>query len=388
MPTYLAVGDRDHVGRDVGRDVALLRLDERQGRERAAAVGIGELAGALEQARMQVEDVAGIRLASGRTAQRERHLAIGDGLLGEVVVDHEDMPAWMLGIGGVSLGVVVHEELADGGAGHRGDVLHGGGIRGSGRHDDGFVERAVRGERLADGGHRGRLLADGHVDAHHIGVTLVDDRIDGDGRLAGLAVADDELALAAADGRHRVDGDKAGLDGLADGLARHDAGRLELDGAAMGALDRAEAVDGLAERVHHAAEHGAADGDVHDAAGAGAQVALLDRVDLAEEHGTDLRRVEVLGEPVDGLAGGRAGELEQLAGHGGAKPAHMGDAVAHADDKRGFAVVDRGVDGVELAAQRIHDARSVDLHHHSSSPMNVEASLVRMVASWARTLAS
>ena len=34
----LAVGDRDHVRRDVGRDVVGLRLDDRQRRQRAAAV--------------------------------------------------------------------------------------------------------------------------------------------------------------------------------------------------------------------------------------------------------------------------------------------------------------------------------------------------------------
>jgi hypothetical protein len=40
----LAVGDRDHVGRDVRGDVAGLRLDERQGRERSAASPLESLA--------------------------------------------------------------------------------------------------------------------------------------------------------------------------------------------------------------------------------------------------------------------------------------------------------------------------------------------------------
>ncbi len=35
----LTIGDRDHVGRNVGRDLALEGLDVRQGRHRAAAVG-------------------------------------------------------------------------------------------------------------------------------------------------------------------------------------------------------------------------------------------------------------------------------------------------------------------------------------------------------------
>ena len=46
----LAVGDRDDVGRDVGRDVAGLGLDDRQRGERAAAELVAQLGRALEQA--------------------------------------------------------------------------------------------------------------------------------------------------------------------------------------------------------------------------------------------------------------------------------------------------------------------------------------------------
>src|SRR6185436_6099392 len=56
----LAVGDRDDVGRDIGRNVAGLGLDDRQRGQRAVAVGVVHLGGALEQAAVQVEDVAGI----------------------------------------------------------------------------------------------------------------------------------------------------------------------------------------------------------------------------------------------------------------------------------------------------------------------------------------
>src|SRR5439155_5303320 len=53
----LAVRDRDYVRWDVCGDVACLRLDHRQRRQRATAVLVGELAGTLEQPRVQVEDV-------------------------------------------------------------------------------------------------------------------------------------------------------------------------------------------------------------------------------------------------------------------------------------------------------------------------------------------
>src|SRR3546814_3363334 len=56
-------------------------------------------------------------------------------------------------------------------------------------------------------------------------VALVDDRVDGDGGLAGLPVADDQLALAAADGGHGVDGLDAGLQRLVHRLALDDARR-------------------------------------------------------------------------------------------------------------------------------------------------------------------
>src|SRR5207244_5204791 len=85
----LAVGDGDDVGRDVGGDVAFLGLDDRQRRQRAGAVVIGELGGPLEQAAVEVEDVARVGLAAGRATQQQRQLAVGLGLLGQVVVDDE-----------------------------------------------------------------------------------------------------------------------------------------------------------------------------------------------------------------------------------------------------------------------------------------------------------
>ena len=89
----LAVGDRNDVGRNVRRNVARLRFDERQGGQRAAAVFVVQLGGALQQAAVQIEHVAGKRLASRRTAQQQRDFAIGRGVLGKIVVDAERVAA-------------------------------------------------------------------------------------------------------------------------------------------------------------------------------------------------------------------------------------------------------------------------------------------------------
>jgi hypothetical protein len=80
---------------------------------------------------------------------------------------------------------------------------------------------------------------------------LVDDRVDRDRGLAGLAVADDQLALAAADRDHRVDRLDAGLQRLVHRLAVRDARRDD--------VDLRVAVERATERVDHAAEHRLAD---------------------------------------------------------------------------------------------------------------------------------
>src|SRR5215472_9460145 len=83
----LAVGDRDHVGRNERGDVARLRLDDRERGERAGLaldralrefldVFLVDARAALEQPRVQVEHVAGIRLAPRGAAKQERDLPV------------------------------------------------------------------------------------------------------------------------------------------------------------------------------------------------------------------------------------------------------------------------------------------------------------------------
>ena len=202
---------------------------------------------------------------------------------------------------------VLHPVLTDGAAGVGGEVLERRRVAGRGGDDDGVLHRAVLAQRLDGLGDGRALLADGDVDALHAEAALVDDRVDGDGGLAGLAVADDQLALATADRGHRVDRLDAGLQRLVHGLAAHDARRLDLDAALDAADDVAPTVDRLAEGVDDAAEHRVADGDAEDAAGGLDGLALLDAVGVAEHDGADRLLVEVQGE-----ADGAVLELEQL----------------------------------------------------------------------------
>src|SRR5690606_33465410 len=116
---------------------------------------------------------------------------------------------------------------------------------------------------------------------------LVDDRVDADRGLAGLAVADDELTLAASDRRHGVDALDAGLERLLDLLPLHHRRRLQLQHALGLGLDVAEPVDGPPGRVDDAPEEVVPDRHREDAAGPADLLALLDVRVVAEDDGAD-----------------------------------------------------------------------------------------------------
>src|SRR3984957_7374656 len=285
----LAVGDRNGGGRDIGRNVVGLGLDNRQRSERAGAMLVVHLGGALEQAGMQIEHVARIGFAARRAAQQQRHLAIGDRLFRQIVVDHQRMHA------------VVAEEFAHRAAGERRQELHRRRIGSGGGDDDRIFERAMFFENFGELGDRRALLADGDIDAVELDLLvarlverlLIEDGVERHRGLAGLAVADDQFALAAADRDERVDRLEAGRHRFVHGFARNDAGRLDVDAGALGGIDRALAVDRIAERVDDAAEQLLADGHVDDGAGALDRLAFLDVALRAENHDADIVALEI-----------------------------------------------------------------------------------------------
>ena len=193
-------------------------------------------------------------------------------MLGEVVVDDQRVLA------------ALHEVLGHCDAGVGSEVLLGGGLGGGGVDHDRVVHGAVFLERGDDIGHLGLLLANGDVDADQVLTLLVDDRVDRDRGLTSLAVADDQLALAAADGNLRVNGEDAGLDGRVDGGSGHHVGRDALNGSGLVGVDRALAVDRLAERVDDATDELFADGDLGDGAGGADFVAFFDHAVVTHDH--------------------------------------------------------------------------------------------------------
>ena len=225
------------------------------------------------------------------------------------------------------------------------------------------------GERLHHLRDRRALLADGAVDADQIVLGVVDDGVEQDGGFAGLPVANDQLALAAADGNHGVDGLEAGGHGLAHGLAVDDAGRQALHGQRLGGGDGALVVDGLAQRVHHAADHGLAHGHGENLAGALDLFAFLQLGVIAEHDAAHLILFER-----ERQARNAVREAEQLAGHHLVEAVEAGNAVAQRSDGPDLVHLDLRIVVRDLLAKKLCNLVCLDLSHFCSLQFLVHSS--------------
>ena len=219
------------------------------------------------------------------------------------------------------------------------------------------LHRAGLLEPLHHGGDGRALLADGDVDADDAGALLIDDRVDRDGGLAGAAVADDQLALAAADRDHRVDRLDAGLERLLHRLPDDDARRDHLDLAARHARDdRPRPSTGSPSASTTRPSIAGPDRHLEQAAGAADLVAFLELEVVAHDDGADVVLLQVERQAGDRLAGLRGRELEHLARHRRLEAVDAGDAVPHLEHGADFRDVGRGeVGGLDLAEQDVLD---------------------------------
>lgn len=108
----LTVSDGNDVGRNVSRHVSSLKervnivnnssnednssylgLNNWESSQRATTVVFVHLGSTFKQTRVEVEDVTRVGLTTRGTAKQKRHLTVGDGLLGQIVVDDQGVLA-------------------------------------------------------------------------------------------------------------------------------------------------------------------------------------------------------------------------------------------------------------------------------------------------------
>jgi hypothetical protein len=87
----LSISDRNDVGWNIGGHITTLRLDKWESSQRATAVLVGHLGGTLQKTGVEVEDISWVSLTSWWTTEKERHLTVGDGLFGKIVVDDKSV---------------------------------------------------------------------------------------------------------------------------------------------------------------------------------------------------------------------------------------------------------------------------------------------------------
>jgi hypothetical protein len=191
-----------------------------------------------------------------------------------------------------------------------------------------------------------------------ISAFLIDDGVDDHGGLAGLAVTNDQFALAAADRDQRIDRLQPGLHRLVHRLARNDSGRLYLHAAAFGVHHRALAVDRVAQTVDHAAEQTGADWYLDDGAGSRDGVAFTNLLVVAEYNDADIVGLQIQRHPAQ--AGAR--ELNHFARHHILQAEYTGDTVTHRQDLTRFSDIGFGIERGDLLLQDLRDLGWTDLH--------------------------
>ena len=161
-------------------------------------------------------------------------------------------------------------------------------------------------------------------------------------------VADYQLALAAADGNHRVDGLDASLYGRVHRLAHDHVGRNTLYRPVLAALDGPLAVDRLAKRIDHAAHEGIADGHRYDAPGAAHQVAFADVAVVAHDDNADRVFLKIEDDTQRPIW-----EFHDFAGGGISQTNHSRDAVTDLDNGADVYNVLRGLKAFDLLANQV-----------------------------------
>ncbi len=322
----LTVGDGNHVGRNERGNVARLGFDDRQSGQRAglASYGtVGELLDilfgnarrTLQQTAVEIEHVARIGFTSRRTTQQQGDLAVCHGLLGQIVIHDQ------------RVFTAVAEVLAHGATSVRRQVLQGSGFGGGRSNNDGVVQRAVLFQLANHVGDGRLLLTNGNVNAADAAVLLVDDGVDGQGGLADLTVADDQLTLATAYRDHGVDRLVTGLHRLVDGLTPDHARRNLLDRVSCLSVDRAFAINRVTQCVDNAAQQFRTNRNFKDAAGALGAHAFGQAQVVTQNHGTYGVLLQVQCHTKDA-----ARELDHFAVHDVGQTVDTYDTVRNADD--------------------------------------------------------
>ena len=223
---------------------------------------------------------------------------------------------------------LIHEVFSHGNTGIRSQILQRRTVSSRSSYDDRVLHGTGFFQGLNHTGYRGSLLTDGYINADTILALLVEDGINGDGRLTDTTVTDDEFALAAADRYESVDCLETGLQRFMYGLAVSNARCMVLNRTEGFRLDVALAVDRTADSVNNTANHSFAYRHLHDLARTLNLCAFLNLGFAAQDNGTYIVLFKVQDQTKYIIT-----KIQQLTCHGFFEAMNMGDTVTDFDNR-------------------------------------------------------
>merc|ERR1719343_733530 len=84
----LSIGNGNNVCGNVGGHISSLGLNNRKSSEGTSTKGTAHLGGTLQKTGVEVENISGVSLTTRRTTKQQRHLTVGDGLLGQIIIEN------------------------------------------------------------------------------------------------------------------------------------------------------------------------------------------------------------------------------------------------------------------------------------------------------------
>ena len=276
----LSVSDGDDVSGDISGHITSLGFNDRQSSHGSSTEVLVKFGSSFKKSRVQIKHITRVSLSSGRSSQKQRHLSVGNSLLGKIVINDESMFS------------IISEVLSDSASGVRGQELKRSSFGGSSSNNNGVSKGVVSSESVDQVGDCGSFLTDGDVHAEKLLLSvsrvevgfLVDYGVDGDGGLAGLSITNDELSLSSANGDKTVNGLETGLHRFTHGLSGDDAGSLDFDSFSFVALDGTKTINGISQSIKDTTQHFLSDGDVDDGTGSGDGVSFLNLSEWRQEY--------------------------------------------------------------------------------------------------------
>ena len=243
-------------------------------------------------------------------------------MLGQIVINDQHILALM------------HEKLCHSCTGIRCNILQRRRFAGGSGYQDRIIHSSIFCQCINDLGDRRGLLTDSHIYTDHIFTPLIDDRICGNGCLTGLTVTDDQLTLAAADGKHGVNGQNTGLQRYGNGFTGSNARCFMLDGTIFLDVKITFTVNGLTQSVDYTSQKLLRYRNPRLTACTGNTCSRLDTLIRAEKNTADTVMADILYQTLDtGIKG------NNLTIHGMTHAVNSSNTVTDTDNGTVFLVV-------------------------------------------------